>query len=144
MLFPDQNKGTTQTYFKEDNVDLLYITPIQKHGNIYIKRDDLFEIAKSRGGKTRSCYALAKQAQKQGVGVATAGSRMSPQINITAKLAKFLGIECYAHCPTGGLSEVLKEAQEYGAHIIQEKPGYNSVIIKRAKDHAKNETIYCW
>jgi len=117
------------------------LTPIQKIDNIYFKRDDLFVVNGASGGKVRTCYHLAKMAN--GVGMVTAGSRKSPQINILAKVASHLGIKSYAHCPSGTLSDVLIEAQQYGIEITQHKYGYNSVIIKRAKDFAQeNNLVY--
>jgi len=108
-------------------------TPIYRHGNIWVKRDDLFAIAGVNGGKVRSCYNLMQGAK----GVTTAGSRKSPQINIVASISKQMGIPFYAHCPQGELGEELMYAKEKGAIIIQHKAGYNSVIKARAKQHAK-------
>ena len=109
------------------------LTPVEKYGSIYIKRDDLFEIAGVRGGKVRSCYALAKDAK---IGLTTAGSRSSPQINIVASIAKHLNLPCVAHCPQGELNKELLIAQSRGAKIIQHRAGYNSVIVARSKEYA--------
>lgn len=109
------------------------LTPVEKYGNIYIKRDDLFEISGVRGGKARTCQVLCNRAN---VGITTAGSRFSPQINIVAHIAKDMGLPFVAHTPMGKLSAEILEAQELGAKIIQHKAGYNSVIIKRCHDFA--------
>lgn len=109
------------------------ITPINKIGNIWLKRDDLFTYAGVNGGKVRSCFNLMQGAK----GVTTAGSRKSPQINIVASIAKELNIPFYAHCPTGELGEELELAKAKGAVIIQHKAGYNSVIKARAREHAE-------
>lgn len=108
------------------------ITPVEKHGNMWIKRDDLFSFAGIRGGKVRTCWVLAQGAK----GLITAGSRMSPQVNIVAHIAKELGIPSRVHIPEGELSPELLSAKKVGAEIIQHKPGYNNVIIKRAEDDA--------
>ena len=42
------------------------LTPIEQHGPLYVKRDDLFEIAGVRGGKARTCWALAQGAKRSG------------------------------------------------------------------------------
>jgi 1-aminocyclopropane-1-carboxylate deaminase/D-cysteine desulfhydrase-like pyridoxal-dependent ACC family enzyme len=109
------------------------MTPVEQHAGFYVKRDDLFEVAGTRGGKARACFALADGA----VGLVTAGSRSSPQVNIVAHIGKHLGIPVRAHTPQGELSPELIEAKSLGAEIIQHKAGYNSVIIARAREDAK-------
>jgi 1-aminocyclopropane-1-carboxylate deaminase/D-cysteine desulfhydrase-like pyridoxal-dependent ACC family enzyme len=111
---------------------LTSLTPIEKHGGFLVKRDDLFEVAGVCGGKARTCWYLAQGAE----GLVTAGSRQSPQVNIVAHIAKELGIPCRVHTPTGALSPELESAVGAGAELVQHRPGYNSVIIKRARDDA--------
>lgn len=108
------------------------VTPIERHGDIWIKRDDLFEIGGVRGGKVRTCFVLAQGAR----GLVTAGSRASPQINIVASIGRHMGIPVRAHCPMGALSPELLSAQEKGAEIIQHRAGHNVVIIARAREDA--------
>lgn len=118
------------------------LTPIQDWfyagQRILVKRDDMCEIAGVRGGKVRTCCALATKGLNSGkVGLTTAGSRSSPQVNIVANIAKFLEVPCVAHTPTGELNQELKLAQVAGAKIIQHKAGYNNVIIARSREYAK-------
>ena len=108
------------------------LTPIEKYNNIFVKRDDLYTIAGVCGGKARTCYAIAKHAK----GIITAGSRVSPQVLLASAIAKHLGIPCRVHVPSGNFTPELTATKANGAIIIQHKPGYNSVIIKRAKDDA--------
>lgn len=122
-------------------------TPVQRVGPILVKRDDLFTVAGVRGGKARTCWHLAQGA----TGLVTAGSRSSPQVNIVAQIARQLAIPCQVHVPVGELSAEVQQAQEAGAKIVPHKPGYNSVIIARAKEAAdKNAWRYipfgmeCW
>ena len=114
------------------------VTRIQNIEGVFFKRDDLFNIAGAFGGKARTCFSLMKDSNRDFV---TAGSRQSPQINLVAKIAKYLGLKCFAHCPEGALSQVLIEAKDFGAEIIQHKAGYNSVIIARALEHSKKENL---
>ena len=109
------------------------LTPIERRGEYWIKRDDLFTVAGVAGGKARSCWHLAQRA----AGLVTAGSRASPQANIVAHIADRLGIPCRVHTPGGELSPELVEAQAAGATVVQHKAGYNNVIIARARDDAK-------
>lgn len=109
------------------------LTPIEHGpGGIFIKRDDLCEIAGVRGGKVRSCWTLAQGAP----GLVTAGSRASPQVNIVAHIAAALGIPCRVHTPTGALAPEVEAAVAMGAQLIQHKAGYNNVIIARAREDA--------
>lgn len=108
-------------------------TPIEKvsideHTSIYVKRDDLFEVAGVKGGKARTCWYLAQGA----TGLITAGSRVSPQVKIVSAIAKELNIPCRVHVPSGEFTDELNCAKDNGAEVIQHKPGYNSVIIARA------------
>jgi|ETNvirnome_2_300_1030623.scaffolds.fasta_scaffold00547_5 ParB-like chromosome segregation protein Spo0J len=109
------------------------LTPIESHGGHKVKRDDKFSIAGGRGGKVRTCWALAQGAS----GLVTAGSRASPQVNIVAQIAKKLDIPCRVHTPEGELSPEVQDAKAAGAKVIQHKAGHNTVIIARARDDAK-------
>lgn len=109
------------------------LTPIERIGLMYLKRDDLYEVAGAYGGKARTCWALSEGAK----GLVTAGSRSSPQVNIVAHIAKELGVPCRVHTPTGELSPEVEEARRYGAKVLQWPAGYNNVIISRARDDAR-------
>jgi hypothetical protein len=108
-------------------------TPVERHGAVWLKRDDTFRVGGGRGGKVRTCWRLAQGA----LGLVTAGSRSSPQVNIVAQIARVLGVPCRCHVPSGVLSPEVEMAQAAGAEIVQHTPGHNSVIIARARDDAK-------
>jgi 1-aminocyclopropane-1-carboxylate deaminase/D-cysteine desulfhydrase-like pyridoxal-dependent ACC family enzyme len=108
-------------------------TPIERHGSIFLKRDDLFSFAGVQGGKVRTCAALAAGAR----GLVTAGSRQSPQCNIVASIARELGIPCEVHTPQGELGTEVQAARDKGAEVIQHRAGYNNVIIARARESAR-------
>lgn len=131
--------------YKEDVREGVFaeLTPVDRNGKYWIKRDDLFTAAGVNGGKVRTCYALALKAAQQGFrGLTTAGSRSSPQVNIVANIARALSLDCVAHTPKGALNEELLLAQKAGAHIIQHKAGYNSVIVARSKEFAEVNKFY--
>jgi len=107
-------------------------TPVEKHGAFWLKRDDHFVRAGARGGKVRTCWALAQGAP----GLVTAGSRQSPQVNIVARIARALGVPCRVHVPSGKLTPELVAAQEAGAELVQHRPGYNTVLLARARADA--------
>lgn len=110
------------------------LTPIQRHGEYWFKRDDLYTVAGVSGGKARTAWALAQGA----VGLVTAGSRASPQANIVAHIAQALGIPCRIHTATGKLLPELVDAQKVGAEVFQHYNGFNVVISARARADAKS------
>lgn len=112
-------------------------TPIEwlKDRQLWLKRDDLFQLAGVRGGKVRSCWRLATASTPKLL--VTASSRHSPQMTIVARIAQRLGVPAHCHIPTGDDTPETLEALEVGAQLVRHKPGYNSVIIKRALDDAK-------
>lgn len=110
------------------------LTPVTEHGGIWIKRDDLFAFGGVRGGKVRTCRVLADGDK----GLITAGSRSSPQVNIVAHVARAMGVPCRVHVPAGELSPEVAAARDAGADVVQHTPGYNTVIVARARDDAAN------
>ncbi len=117
------------------------LTPIEEHGGILVKRDDLFSFAGVRGGKVRTCKFLAESVINVGAelrGLVTSGSRASPQINIVAHIARRIGVPCVAHAPLGKLSPELMDAASVGAEIVQHRAGYNNVIVARAREDAQS------
>ncbi len=111
------------------------LTPVQKpEKDIWLKRDDLLELAGVRGGKVRTCWELARGEKN---GLVTAGSRSSPQVNIVAQIAAELGIGCRIHTPSGKIGPELSAATAAGADLVQHKAGRNPVIIARAREDAK-------
>lgn len=122
-----------------DISDPVALTPIEQVDDIYIKRDDLFNIGGSRGGKVRACLQIVTDALASGTvdGLITAGSRQSPQVNIVATIAEMYHLPCRVHTPQGEMTPELNAAVDKGAEIVQHRAGYNNVIIARARDDAK-------
>ena len=127
-----------------NSLDISTITPIEKRGNIYFKRDDLcVNVGGAIGGKVRTCIAIAEGA----IGLTTAASRKSPQINIVAQVAKAMNIPARGHTavkwnprhsaePNMDIGPGLMPAEQAGLEVVQHFPGYTNVIVKRAKDDA--------
>ncbi|QPE04122.1 pyridoxal-phosphate dependent enzyme [Microbacterium schleiferi] len=117
--------------------DEWHLTPVDRVGALYVKRDDTFVVGESRGGKVRSCLDIAMRAKEAGARVlVTAGSRQSPQVAIVADVAAALGLEAEAHVPEGAFTPELSAAQAAGARIVQHKAGHNNVIVARAREAA--------
>ncbi len=113
------------------------LTPIERHGDIWIKRDDLYRsrAGGAVGGKARTCFSIIKDGPKPR-GVVTAGSRSSPQVNIVAQICKALNLPCRVHTPEGSPGPEVEAAIAAGAIRISHKAGYNSVIVSRAERDA--------
>lgn len=138
----------------KDNTPTL--TPIEQVGDVYLKRDDTFCIAGIRGGKVRACWELATRttANADGLfgprkllpadGLITASARRSPQAQIVARLAHRLGIPARCHMPTGEMTEEMHDVVAHGGTLVRHKPGYNSVIVARAKEDIRHKSRRFW
>jgi 1-aminocyclopropane-1-carboxylate deaminase/D-cysteine desulfhydrase-like pyridoxal-dependent ACC family enzyme len=105
------------------------LTPVERRRSIFVKRDDLFEFAGVRGGKVRSCEAIARRAVG---GLVTAGSRHSPQVMIVARVARHYGLPCRFHTPLGDATPEVLDALACGGDRVAHRPGFNSLLIARA------------
>lgn len=114
------------------------VTPVEHLADkgVWLKREDKYVYAGVRGAKVRTCMHFIAEAREKGVGVVTAGSRMSPQVNFVAQIAYQMGVKCRVHVPSGPLTPELLAARAAGAKITQHDYGYNSVIIARAREDA--------
>ena len=112
--------------------DPVALTPVTSCGDMWLKRDDLFHYAGCRGGKVRICLALARAAK----GLVAASHRHSPQMSMVSRIARELGLPCRIHTATGTETQQMSLAIGNGASIVQHTPGYNGVIIARARQDA--------
>ena len=111
------------------------LTPVERHGNFWVKRDDCFVYNGTNGNKVRSTLKIALK--ENAVGLVGVGSRHSPQITRVARVAQALGIPCRVHVPKGKDTPEIVDCRESGAEVIRHPAGYNSVIKKRAADDAE-------
>jgi len=109
------------------------LTPVERRGEIWLKRDDAFRLGPCNGGKLRTATVLSTGQR----GVATGSHRLSPQLKNAAAVAKHLGIPCAVHTATGAWTPSMKLAARMNAEVVQHRPGYTSVLMRRAKDMAK-------
>lgn len=116
---------------------MVELTPVEYHDalGIWAKRDDLYARGGVRGGKVRTCWALATAQPVRGL--VTAGSRHSPQVNIVAHVARELGVPCRLHTPTGPAGPEVQAAIDAGGTRVEHRAGYNSVIKARAREDAE-------
>lgn len=120
--------------------DIEALTPVtyDKDSGIYLKRDDLFEVYGSHGGKARSAYQLILQLIEQGYStIVTAGSRQSPQCEIVSMICEGIGIDCKLFMPNGEDTSVIKNIKNNSyTEIIRVRPAYNNVLIARSREFA--------
>lgn len=118
------------------------LTPLEyyKEEGIWLKRDDLFNICGVRGGKSRAAYQVIQQLVEQGYStLVTAGSRQSPQCEIVSFICEELGIDCKLFMPYGEDTSVISHIKNNShSEIIHVRPGYNNVIIARAREYAEH------
>lgn len=114
------------------------LTPIEQRGSYWFKRDDLFDVGGARGGKARSCLALAREGTAlNDIGLVTASSRHSPQALIVARVARAMDRRARLHMPAGPETPVTAALRKMlDVEIIMHRPGHNSVIIARAQADA--------
>jgi 1-aminocyclopropane-1-carboxylate deaminase/D-cysteine desulfhydrase-like pyridoxal-dependent ACC family enzyme len=103
-------------------------TPVERHGDIWVKRDDL--ACGGLGAKARAVeYILRRNSPSR---VVTCGGRASVQIMVCAKVCQTHKIPCFVHVPAGKDTAELKQVRKMGTTIIVHRPGYLTVIRKRA------------
>lgn len=126
-------------------MDLKELTPIEKIENIFVKRDDTFNIAGVKGGKVRSAYMLIQQGVEQGFReFVTAGSRFSPQCEIVSYLCQYLNLKCNLFMPRGESTSVIEHIENNSlSELHRTKVGYNNVICSYAKAFAI-ENNFCY
>lgn len=117
------------------------LTPVEyyKEEGIWLKRDDKFEICGVHGGKARSAYQVIQELLEEGYRtIVTAGSRQSPQCEIVSFICENLGIDCKLFMPFGGDTSVISHIKNNShTEIIRVKPGYNNIIVARAREYAQ-------
>lgn len=115
-------------------------TPIEKHDVYLIKRDDLYSFGNASGGKSRT---MAQH--HTGPGILTAGTKISPQIERAALVAKELGVRCRIHTGGGKPTPEIQTCIDAGAEVIQHAPGYLTQISKGLReDAAANPDWMLW
>lgn len=110
-------------------------TPVEKHGNFYIKRDDLFSVYGATGAKARNVINIIKSKQKEGVKhFVTAGSRQSAQCRIVSTICNTLGLRCTVFMPRGADTKTIKAIRTHEkTKLIRVNAGYNNVLASNAK-----------
>jgi 1-aminocyclopropane-1-carboxylate deaminase/D-cysteine desulfhydrase-like pyridoxal-dependent ACC family enzyme len=135
--------------------DLTEITPVEKIGDFYFKRDDLFSpFPDVNGSKVRQMLYLLqmnreKILSKHGGKVAVAVSVYSPQVYRLAKCCKELGLQAIVGIGASEVEEAIAKheafrlAKEAGADIRKLAGiGYPKVLDKRLQEMSRKEAFY--
>lgn len=114
------------------------LTPVQRVGEYWLKRDDLFEVCGVKGGKARAAYEQIKKAVAAGTpGIVTAGARESTQCEIVSALCDKMGVKCAFIMPQGKDTSVIENIRKSPlSSIMPQRAGYNNVLCSRAKQYA--------
>jgi 1-aminocyclopropane-1-carboxylate deaminase/D-cysteine desulfhydrase-like pyridoxal-dependent ACC family enzyme len=122
-----------------DYRDILYQeTPVEKHGGLYFKRDDLFEFAGMRGAKVRAALLLCLKAKEAGFSsVVSACSRHSPQLAILGSVGRELGLGVVGFVAEGSDTPIMRRAIQLGVAVCKVKAGYSVVVRSRAREYAE-------
>lgn len=76
------------------------ITPVEKRGSLWVKREDLFEICGVSGAKARGAYILIKDLISKGIKeIVSGGVNGSPQCEIVYSICTELGVKCTLFMP---------------------------------------------
>lgn len=133
------------------------LTPIEKHQNIYFKRDDLFKIDDSplNGGKLRQCYNIFLNNHETikkdfNSTVVTPTSVKSPQGVIVTKIAKLFNF--HPILVVGNVDDLeksikinksLRISKESGAEIINcSSQGFNTVLNYHVRELQKTRKMF--
>lgn len=114
------------------------LTPVQKVGSIWLKRDDLWNGPRWRGGKARTAEIICMRAKEKGITeVCIAVDRNSSVPGMVSRVCKWHGVGLRAWLPAAKdeLPKVFTEAKANGAVLEEVRPGYMSVRRKRLRDY---------
>jgi 1-aminocyclopropane-1-carboxylate deaminase/D-cysteine desulfhydrase-like pyridoxal-dependent ACC family enzyme len=117
--------GEHRDYFSK----LTEPSPIEDHGHILIKRDDLFRPFENKtlnGGKLRQIITVLRDCRS--LGVITAASIRSPQVPLVAGAAHYLGLSCVAVVGGSAMTKELRIANELGADIRRATSGRHRAL----------------
>jgi 1-aminocyclopropane-1-carboxylate deaminase/D-cysteine desulfhydrase-like pyridoxal-dependent ACC family enzyme len=105
---------------------------------ILFARNDLVQVGKANGCKAIVANNIIIHTNPKGI--VSCGSRTSLQVKTLSLLCEEKSIPFTAFIPSGETD--LLSLQGTYTTIKQISPGYNTVIIKRAKDYAKENDFY--
>ena len=120
----------------------MFITPVELHNGIYVKRDDLFTVHGVSGGKVRTAEYIIGKAVSMGFShIVTAGSHLSPQVRIVGSICRELGLGFTAFTPLGALPPEVEAFKSF-ADIRQVAYGRNNILKSYAQRFAYRNSAF--
>ena len=125
--------------------DYLYsLTPVEKHGPIFLKREDMFAPLGSNsinGSQLRQLIWLFLQADRKIDSVTSGAVQGSPQHAMVSACAKHYGMRCVQFTGGNGVkkSDMVHIAETFGAEVRYVNPGYAATLNAKAKALAEAE-----
>lgn len=120
------------------------LSPVQKHGDLWLKREDLWFRGEAHGSKCKVGFQIAGEKPLAVIG---GSHRTSPQAERVALIGKELGVPAHVHTAAAAEeSPIIKRCRELGATIHEHRPGYMNVILNRAYEQAERNgfTLIPW
>ena len=126
-------------------MNIIELTPVEKRGTHYYKRDDAFVINGVCGGKARVINEIVRTQKATGeTNFVTCGSRDSRQCEALAKICEHYGVHSHLFMPSGKDTDIsLSVAATANATIHRTKVGYNTVLMAESRRFA-DETGACY
>lgn len=133
-------------------MDKSFITPVEKRGEYWFKREDLYkpyDFSPANGSKLRQCQLLVeKNIDKASNGIITGTSVLSPQAVIAASVAKELSVPCKIFYGGTNMSLLMQKkyphiAEQIGADVsVVSKMAYTSVLAAKAEEFANKNNYF--
>ena len=120
------------------------LSPIEKVGNIFVKREDLATFNNINGGKGRVISQFLKEGINQGyTDFVTCGSRDSVQCEMVSFICECYDIKCHLFMPQGKNTSIIESIlNNNNTELIRTKVGYTNVIKKWSSDYAQENDYY--
>lgn len=125
------------------DLDDKQVTPVERCGDFFVKRDDLWvEGRVARGGKARTAGLICRRLvadKKRGVVIAIGRNSSVP--GMFSRVCRHYGLELHVHIPEGKLTPQFDEAKENGAFVYQHKAGYMTVLRSKAYEQIRKNRL---
>lgn len=123
----------------ETTLDQTVLTPVEEHGGVLVKRDDLADERGTRGGKARTLGVICRHILGAGLrGLTIHAARNSVTPATLGAVCRAYGVAACVHTAAAKdqLSESYQAAVADGVRVVEHRPGYMSVLAARAREQA--------
>lgn len=119
------------------------LTPVERHGELWLKREDLWEERSpdgrivALGAKARTAGIICRKILREGArGICTSLDRNSSVPGMLSRVCEANGVELHLYLPASAdpWPAPFFEAHAHGAHLYEIRPGYMSVRNARLRE----------